>query len=56
MSARLAKQALADFGGVEVDEIEELWHGLTPPYADLFHWLEGKGPKPESGPRRCSGR
>ena len=47
VSARLAKQALADFGGVEVNEIEELWHGLTPPYAALFQWLEGKGPKPE---------
>jgi DNA ligase-1 len=47
VSARLAKQALADFGGVEVNEIEELWYGLTPPYAALFQWLEGKGPKPE---------
>ena len=48
VSARLAKQALADFGGVEVNEIEELWYGLSPPYADMFQWLEGKGPKPES--------
>ncbi len=32
VSARLAKQALADFGKVDVGEIEELWHGLTPPY------------------------
>jgi DNA ligase-1 len=47
VSARLAKQALADFGGVEVNEIEELWYGLTPPYVPLFQWLEGKGEKPE---------
>ncbi|MEP9396790.1 cisplatin damage response ATP-dependent DNA ligase [Mesorhizobium sp. KR2-14] len=47
VSARLAKQALADLGGVDVTEIEELWHGLRPPYTDLFAWLEGKGPKPE---------
>lgn len=47
VSARLAKQALADFGNVEVHEIEELWHGLTPPYEELFAWLEGLGPKPE---------
>ena len=47
VSARLAKQALADFGNVEVSEIEELWHGLKPPYAELFAWLEGKAPKPE---------
>jgi len=47
VSARLAKQALADFGKVDVAEIEELWHGLKPPYTDLFAWLEGKAPKPE---------
>lgn len=47
VSARLAKQALADFGGVDVTDIEELWHGLSPPYEALFAWLEGKAPKPE---------
>jgi len=39
VSARLAKQAVADLGRVDVAEIEELWHGLTPPYAELFAWL-----------------
>ena len=48
VSARLAKQALADFGGKTVSEIEELWHGLRPPYRHLFAWLEGNGPKPLS--------
>ncbi|WP_315918546.1 cisplatin damage response ATP-dependent DNA ligase [Mesorhizobium sp. SP-1A] len=47
VSARLAKQALADLGPVEVSEIEELWHGLEPPYTELFAWLEGRAPKPE---------
>jgi DNA ligase-1 len=47
VSARLAKQALADLGGVEISEIEELWHGLSPPYTTLFAWLEGKAAKPE---------
>ncbi|MGE0502166.1 MAG: cisplatin damage response ATP-dependent DNA ligase [Rhizobiaceae bacterium] len=47
VSARLAKQALADFGKVDVTEIEELWHGLTPAYASLFAWLEGSAAKPE---------
>ena len=57
VSARLAKQALADFGKVDVAEIEELWHGLTPPYRELFAWLEGKRRKPrEARPRRCSAR
>jgi DNA ligase-1 len=48
VSARLTKQALADMGGKAVNEIEEVWHGLKPPYRDLFSWLEGKGPRPES--------
>ena len=46
VSARLAKQALADFGGSDVTEIEELWHGLEPPYPTLFAWLEGGAEKP----------
>lgn len=48
VSARLAKQALADFGSVEITEIEELWHGLEPPYRPLFDWLTGGAPKPVS--------
>jgi DNA ligase-1 len=48
VSARLAKQALADFAARDVGQIEELWHGLTPPYTDLFAWLTGTGPKPAS--------
>lgn len=51
ISARLAKQALADLGDRAVAEIEELWHGLSPPYSSLFAWLEGKGPKPQSSVR-----
>jgi len=48
VSARMAKMALARFGDVEITEIEELWHGLAPPYEDLFAWLEGKAQKPVS--------
>jgi DNA ligase-1 len=48
LSARLAKQALADLGPVEVSEIEELWHGQEPPYDDLFAWLEGRSEKPSA--------
>lgn len=48
VSARLAKQALADLGGQEVTVIEELWHGLKPPYRDLFAWLTGDGARPVS--------
>ena len=46
VSARLVKQALANLGKVEVGEIEELWHGLEPPYEPLFAWLEGRAGKP----------
>jgi DNA ligase-1 len=46
VSARLAKQACADMGGVAVAEVEEVWHGLTPPYDDLFVWLDGRGERP----------
>jgi DNA ligase-1 len=31
---------------VDVSEIEEVWAGLQPPYADLFAWLEGRGERP----------
>ncbi|MBZ8133894.1 cisplatin damage response ATP-dependent DNA ligase [Afifella sp. IM 167] len=48
VTARLAKQALADFGEKPVAEIEEIWHGLKPPYADLFAWLEGRAGLPEA--------
>jgi DNA ligase-1 len=29
-----------------VSEIEEVWHALTPPYGDLFAWLEGRSERP----------
>ena len=47
VSARLAKIALAQFGDVDVTEIEEIWHGLAPPYDSLFAWLEGGAEKPK---------
>lgn len=46
VSSRLAKQACANFGGVEVGEVEEVWHALEPPYGDLFAWLEGRSERP----------
>jgi len=47
LSARLAKTALADMSGKPVQEIEEIWHGLTIPYTELFAWLEDRGPRPD---------
>jgi len=46
ISARLAKTAAADLGGKDPHEIELMWPGLTPPYLDLFAWLEGRAAKP----------
>ncbi|RJL18083.1 cisplatin damage response ATP-dependent DNA ligase [Paracoccus siganidrum] len=41
VSARLARIALAQAGPRSVEEIEEIWHGLEPPYLPLFAWLAG---------------
>ena len=46
-SGRLAKIALAEIGGVDPDDVEEVWHSLAPPYLALFAWLEGRGEKPD---------
>ena len=48
-SVRIAKIALAELSGgrIAADDIEEVWHGLSPPYEGLFAWLEGRGDKPD---------
>ncbi len=46
VSARLAKTAAAALGGKDPHDVELIWPGLTPPYTDLFAWLEGRGDKP----------
>lgn len=48
VSARLAKTAVAALGDKDPDEIELIWPGLEPPYLDLFAWVEGRAPKPET--------
>ncbi|WP_134679448.1 cisplatin damage response ATP-dependent DNA ligase [Paracoccus ravus] len=47
VSARMARMALAGMGGPSVTEIEEIWHGLAPPYGPLFGWIAG-GARPDS--------
>ena len=51
VSARLAKTALARMSGKPLAEIEEVWHGLRPPYVPLFAWLSGGAERPEVGTR-----
>ena len=57
-TGRLARVALAELSGgriapdgsssgVLVDDIEEVWHSLAPPYLPLFAWLEGRAPRPD---------
>lgn len=47
VSARLAKQAFALAFDVPVDDVEELWHAIPPPYAPLFAWGEGRAERPD---------
>ncbi|WP_428969361.1 cisplatin damage response ATP-dependent DNA ligase [Sphingomonas sp. Xoc002] len=46
LSARLAKTAFAQHFGLDVEAVEEVWHGLSPPYTELFAWGEGTGAQP----------
>ena len=46
VSARLAKLALAEAFGLDVDAVEEVWHGIGPPYRPLFDWAEGRAAQP----------
>lgn len=48
VSARLAWQAAAEYGGVEAPDIQEVWHAQKPPYADLLAWLDGKADRPSA--------
>ena len=47
VSARLARVALALSFDTAVGEIEEVWHAVEPPYADLFAWLAGGADRPD---------
>ena len=47
ISARLAKTAFAQAFDVAVEEVEEYWHALAPPYAELFDWAAEGGNPPD---------
>jgi DNA ligase-1 len=47
LSARLAKTALAQVGGKDIQDLEEIWHGMEMPYTDLFAWLDGRTGRPD---------
>lgn len=46
INARLAKQAFAEAFGLETAAVEEVWHGLRPPFTELFDWAEGRAAQP----------
>jgi DNA ligase 1 len=46
VSSRLAKTALANAFDLDVEAVEEVWHGIAPPYTAIFDWAEGRGPQP----------
>ena len=53
VSARLAKTAVAELAAkngasIKANDVEDVWHGLTPPYLDLFAWVEGREQRPDS--------
>nr|WP_202386355.1 cisplatin damage response ATP-dependent DNA ligase [Allopontixanthobacter confluentis] len=48
ISARLGKVAFAQAFGVSVDDVEEYWHALQPPYAELFAWAADGAAPPET--------
>ncbi len=48
VSARLAKTAFAKAFEVSVDEVEEYWHALEPPYSQLFAWAAHGADPPDT--------
>ena len=46
ISARLAKLAFAQAFDVAIEDVEEYWHGRTPPYTALFDWAARGGEAP----------
>jgi DNA ligase 1 len=51
VSGRLARTAVAQAFGRDVEDIEEVWHALSPPYVELFAWAEGKAELPDLSDR-----
>lgn len=46
VSARLARTAFAQWAGLALDDVEEAWPCVRPPYEPLFAWAAG-GAKPD---------
>ncbi len=51
VSARLAKTAFALAFAVDVEQVEEYWHALEPPYRELFAWAAEGAEPPDTSER-----
>ena len=51
VSARMLRLALARTYAKPVEEIEEIWPLISPPYDELFTWLEGQAERPSAAGR-----
>jgi DNA ligase-1 len=51
VSARLAKTAFAQAFEVDVEDVEEYWHALSPPFTELFAWAAEGADPPDTGNR-----
>ncbi|MGH7041149.1 MAG: cisplatin damage response ATP-dependent DNA ligase, partial [Acetobacteraceae bacterium] len=49
LSGPLAREALAAWGRLDPAVVDEVWHGLAPPYTALFAWASGRAPRPDPG-------
>lgn len=48
ISTRLGKTAFAQAFDVSVEDVEEYWHALKPPYTDLFAWAADGSEPPDT--------
>lgn len=46
VSARLARTAVAALARADINDIENMWPALIPPYLTLFAWIDGRSGKP----------
>ena len=47
VSNKILKKSLSKYGNKELEKIEKIWHGLAPPYKNLFDWLEDRESLPK---------
>jgi len=51
VSTKFVQQVLAQYGQKDIHLIQQIWHGIDPPYQALFAWLENKSEQPDVSER-----